>query len=370
MKIECLQENLNKGLSIVTHITGKNNTLPILNNILIETLENELKLVSTNLEVGIEVNIRCKVIENGKTIIPAQLFNSYISTLPQKTIVINSEDNKIDVNCDDGKFNTKINCLSSDDFPVIPEIERKNKYTTEVKDFKNILSRIINCVSLNNTRPEINGVLLKIDNNTMFVVGTDGYRLSEGVVKIENEKNTNEEIIIPLFTAQEINKILQLVSNKVEIYTSQNQVLFVFDDIKLISRVITGNYPDYKQIIPENSKTNFIVNKAGFINIIKNVGLFTDKNINDIKIEVKDKKVIIESKNNETGENVVEVDTVVNGEDNKINFNYQYLIDGLNNINSDKIDISFFDENNPAIIKPDDDNEKNIYKYILMPIRG
>lgn len=370
MKIECLQENLNKGLSIVTHITGKNNTLPILNNILIETLENELKLVSTNLEIGIEVNIRSKVIENGKIIIPSQLFNNYISTLPQKNIIINSEDNKININCDDNKFNTKINCLNSDDFPVIPDIERKNKYLIDVKEFKNILPRIMNCVSINNTRPEINGILLKIENNLMFVVGTDGYRLSEGIIKIENETNINEQIIIPLSTAQEINKILQVVTNKIEIYTSQNQILFIFDDIKLISRIITGNYPDYKQIIPENFKTDFIVNKTEFINIIKNVGLFTDKNINDIKIEIKNKKVVMESKNSETGENTVELETIINGEDNKINFNYQYLIDGLNNISSDKIKISFFDENNPAIIKPEDEKEKEIYKYILMPIRG
>lgn len=370
MKIECLQENLNKGLNIVTHITGKNNTLPILNNILIETLENELKLVSTNLEIGMEVNIRCKVIKEGKFIVPAQLFNNYISTLPQKNIIINSEGNKIEINCDENKFNTKINCLNSDDFPVIPKIEKKNKYVIEAKDFKNILSRIINCVSLNNTRPEINGILLKIEDNQMFVVGTDGYRLSEGILKIENENNINEQIIIPLSTAQEINKILQIVSNKIEIYTSQNQILFIFDDIKLISRIITGNYPDYKQIIPEISKTDFIVNKSEFINIIKNVGLFADKNINDIKIEIKNKKVVIESKNSETGENVVEFDTIINGEDNKINFNYQYLLDGLNNINSDKIKISFFDENNPAIIRPEEEVEKNVYKYILMPIRG
>ena len=370
MKIECLQENLNKGLNIVTHITGKNNTLPILNNILIETLENELKRVSTNLEIGIEANIRCKVIENGKIILPAQLFNNYISTLPQKNIIINSEDNKINISCDDNKFNTKINCLNSDDFPVIPEIEKKNKYVISAKYLKNILPRVINCISLNNTRPEITGVLIKIENNLMFVVGTDGYRLSEGIIKIENEINTAEQIIIPLATAQEINKILQTVNNNIEIYTSQNQILFIFEDIRLVSRVITGNYPDYKQIIPENFKTDFIINKSEFINVIKNVGLFTDKNINDIKIEIKNKKVIIESKNSETGENTVEIETQINGEDNKINFNYQYLIDGLNNINSEKIRISFFDENNPAIIKPEDEIEKNIYKYILMPIRG
>lgn len=369
MKIECLQENLNKGLGIVTHITGKNNTLPILNNVLVEVFEDELKLTSTNLEIGIEVKIRCKTMETGKVIVPAQLFHNYISTLPQKNLNIFLEDNKININCDN-KFNTKINCLNSDDFPIIPEIETKNKYTLSVKDLKNLITRVVNCISLNSARPEINGVLLKIEGNKMFVVGTDGYRLAEGNILVENEKGIDEQIIVPLQTAQEINKILQISDGNVEIYSSNTQILFVFSDIRVISRIISGNYPDYKQIIPNNFKTDFVVDKNQFINIIKNVGLFTDNNINDIKVNIKKDKIVLESRNNETGENVVELETVVSGEENNINFNYQYLIDGLNNINSKNIKIQLFDENNPAIIQGEDDGEKNIYKYILMPIRG
>jgi len=369
MKIECLQENLNKGLGIVTHITGKNNTLPILNNVLVDVLDDELKLISTNLEIGIEVKIRCKTMKKGKTIIPAQLFYNYISTLPQKNLNIFVEENKININCDN-KFNTKINCLNSDDFPVIPEIEIKNKYSLNVKDLKNLISRVINCISSNSARPEINGVLLKVEGNKMFVVGTDGYRLAEGSINIENEKNIDEQIIIPLQTAQEINKILQITDGNVDIFSSNTQVLFVFSDIKVVSRIILGNYPDYKQIIPVNFKTDFIVDKGEFIGVIKNVGLFTDSNINDIKINIKKDKIILESKNNETGENVVEVMANINGEENNINFNYQYLIDGLNNINSKNIKIQLFDENNPAIIQGEEGVEKEIYKYILMPIRG
>lgn len=370
MKIECLQENLNKGLNIITHITSKNNTLPILNNILVETLKNELKLAATNLEIGMEVNVRCKIIENGKMLIPSQLFSEYISTLPQKNIIISSlEDNKVNINCDDGNINTTINCFNSDDFPIIPEIDKKEKITVNTKDIKNILYRVINSVSLNNTRPEINGILFKIENNLMFIVGTDGYRLSEGITKINNEKELNKEIIIPLSTAQEINKILQNIDGDVEIYISENQILFIFEDIKLISRLIVGNYPDYKQIIPEKYKTSFTINKSNFTNIIKNVGLFADRNTNDVKIEIKDKKISIKSRNSEVGENFVNIEADVNGEDNKIIFNYRYLLDGINNINSDKIEISFFDENNPAVIKSIDNEDKEIYKYILMPIR-
>ncbi len=368
MKIECIQENLNKGLSIATHIVNKNNSLPILNNILLETQEDNLKITSTNLEVGIEYYIRCKIDIPGKAVVPAHLFNNYISTLPLKNINLNLEDNKLNISCD--KFNTKINTLSADDFPIIPEINKKNKYILSVNDLKNILSRVIGSISNNNSRPEINGVLFSFEENKLTLVGTDGFRLSEGKINIQNENNTNEQIILPLFTAQEINKILQIEDNNIEIYTSDTQVLFNFDNIKLISRVISGNYPDYKQIIPENFKTDFNVVKTDFSSIVKNIGLFADKNINDIKIIINNSKVTVESKNNEIGENVVELDTEVKGENNNIIFNYQYLIDGLNNISSKNIKINILDENMPALIYGLDNNEKDIYKYILMPIRG
>lgn len=368
MKIECIQENLNKGLNIASHIVNKNNSLPILNNILLETKEDSLNIISTNLEIGIEFNIRCKVDIIGKTVVPAQLFSSYISTLPSKNINLNLEDNKLNISCD--KFNTKINVLSAEDFPIIPEINKKNKYSFECGDLKNILSRVINSISNNNSRPEINGVLFNFEENKLILAGTDGYRLSEGKINIKNENNTNEQIILPLFTAQEINKILQIQDGNIDLFTSDTQVLFVFENIKLISRVISGNYPDYKQIIPESFKTEFNIIKSDFLSIVKNVGLFADKNINDIKILIKDNKVTIESKNNELGENIVELETEVKGDSNNIIFNYQYLLDGLNNISSKNIKISIFDENMPSLISGLDDNEIEIYKYILMPIRG
>lgn len=368
MKIECIQENLNKGLIIASHIVNKNTSLPILNNVLLEAENDELKITSTNLEIGIEVNIRCKIDNPGKIVVPAQLFSNYISTLPLKNINLESEDNKLNISCD--KFNTKLNILSAEEFPIIPEITKKNKYSLKSNELKDILSRIITSVSNNNPRPEINGVLFNFEEDKLVLAGTDGYRLSEGKIKLVNENNISEQVIIPLFTAQEVDKILQNESSEVNIYTSDTQILFEFENTKLISRIISGNYPDYKQIIPEQFKTEFSIVKNEFLSIVKNISLFADKNINDIKISVKDNKVNIESKNNESGENNYELETEVKGEENSIIFNYRYLEQALNNISSKNIKISILDANNPALIYGVENNEQDIYKTIIMPIRG
>ncbi len=368
MKIECIQENLNKGLIIASHIVNKNASLPILNNVLLKAENDELKITSTNLEIGIEVNIRCKIDNPGKIVVPAQLFSNYISTLPLKNINLESEDNKLNISCD--KFNTKLNILSAEEFPIIPEITKKNKYSLKSNELKDILSRIITSVSNNNPRPEINGVLSNFEEDKLVLAGTDGYRLSEGKIKLVNENNVSEQVIIPLFTAQEVDKILQNENSEVNIYTSDTQILFEFENTKLISRIISGNYPDYKQIIPEQFKTEFTIVKNEFLSIVKNISLFADKNINDIKISVKDNKVNIESKNNESGENNYELETEVKGEENNIIFNYRYLEQALNNISSKNIKISILDANNPALIYGVENNEQDIYKTIIMPIRG
>jgi DNA polymerase-3 subunit beta len=366
MKIECTQENLKKGLNIVSRIISKNTNLPILNNVYIETKENKLKVIATDLEMGIEFVLPCKVIEEGNLVVPGLLFSNYINSLPSSNITIESKETEMSIKC--SSFKTKINCFNSDDFPILPEIEKGFSYSLSGVDFFNALSKIAFSIANNKNRPEINGLLFKIENENLFLVGTDSYRLTEKKMSIENKDNVSKEIIIPLSTVQEIIKILQVEKENLNIVISDNQILIKTKSISLISRLITGEYPDYKQIVPDDFNTSFKFNKNEFLNIIKNIGLFSDKTSSDINIKtnVKDKKLIIESKNNQFGENIAEIDKEIFGEDNFINFNYQYILDGLNSIDEDIITFSFINENMPALIKGENNSD---YIYIVMPIR-
>lgn len=366
MKIECTQENLKKGLNIVSRIINKNTNLPILNNIYIETKENKLKLIATDLEMGIEFVLPCKVVEEGNLVVPGLLFSNYINSLPSSNIVIESKETEMSIKC--ASFKTKINCFNPDDFPILPEIEKGISYSVSGIDFFNSLSKIAFSIANNKNRPEINGLLFKVENENLFLVGTDSYRLTEKKMNIVNEANISKEIIIPLSTVQEIIKILQVEKENINFVISDNQILVKTKNISLISRLISGEYPDYKQIIPDDFNTSFKINKNEFINIVKNIGLFSDRTSSDINIktEVENKKLIIESKNNQFGENIAEIDKEIFGDDNFINFNYQYILDGLNSIDEDIVSFSFINENMPALIKGEDNSE---YIYIVMPIR-
>jgi DNA polymerase-3 subunit beta len=377
MKIISLQENLKKGISTVSHITSKNINLPILNNILIKADEGNIDLIATNLEIGIIHSVRGKIEKPGEITIDAKIINEYINFLPQEKITFDVKDENIKIEC--SNYKTKIKGESAKDFPLLPEIEESNIINTSLVDFKKALSQVVFAVSKSESRIELSGVLFEIHNNKLFMVATDSYRLAEKVIDINIEKNKNLEennkIIIPANTAQEVLRIASNLSDDldssekiIKLYISENQIVFELDDSKIISRLISGQYPDYKQIIPNKKETELIIPRLEIIRAIKASSIFSKSGINDINISVntEKKEIIISSLSSQTGESVIKLNGEIKGKNNDITLNFRYLLDGLNNINSDNVRIFIIDNNTPCILK----NEKeDNYLYIVMPIK-
>jgi DNA polymerase-3 subunit beta len=377
MKIISLQENLKKGISIVSHITSKNVNLPILNNILIKAEEGSIDLIATNLEIGIIHSVRGKIEKPGEITIDAKIINEYINFLPQEKITFDVKDENIKIEC--SNYKTKIKGESAKEFPLLPEVEDSNIITTSLVEFKKALSQVVFAVSKSESRIELSGVLFELSKDNLFMAATDSYRLAEKKVDISIEKNKNLEennkIIIPAKTAQEVLRIASNLSDdldssekKVKLYISENQIVFELDDSKIISRLISGQYPDYKQIIPDKKETEITVSRQELIRAIKASSIFSKSGINDINISVNpDKKeIIVSSLSSQTGESVINLSGDIEGKSNDITLNFRYLLDGLNNINSDNVRLFIVDNNTPCVIK----NEKeNSYLYIVMPIK-
>jgi DNA polymerase-3 subunit beta len=377
MKIISLQENLKKGISIVSHITSKNVNLPILNNILIKAEEGSIDLIATNLEIGIIHSVRGKIEKPGEITIDAKIINEYINFLPQEKITFDVKDENIKIEC--SNYKTKIKGESAKEFPLLPEVEDSNFITTSLVEFKKALSQVVFAVSKSESRIELSGVLFELSKDNLFMAATDSYRLAEKKVDISIEKNKNLEennkIIIPAKTAQEVLRIASNLSDdldssekKVKLYISENQIVFELDDSKIISRLISGQYPDYKQIIPDKKETEITVSRQELIRAIKASSIFSKSGINDINISVNpDKKeIIVSSLSSQTGESVINLSGDIEGKSNDITLNFRYLLDGLNNINSDNVRLFIVDNNTPCVIK----NEKeNSYLYIVMPIK-
>lgn len=366
MKLICTQENLNKGLNLVSYLANKNTNLPILNNVLLKASKNGLTLITTNLEIGIKVFIRSKVEEEGEFTVDAKLLNNFVSLLPRENIEISIKDKILNVKNKNQEAN--INGLDSEDFPLIPEIEKENEIEISSNELKKALNQVIFAASSDNSRIEINAVNFSFKPNELTLVATDSYRLTEKKIKINSDKE--KELIIPLKTVQELSRILNdEIDQKIKIYFNENQIMFIFNNIELVSRVIDSKYPDYKQIIPQEFITSINCEVNKLIPIIKSVSLFCKQGINDINLIFDSKNQELEvstTSSNSGSKDIAKLPVKITGDSNDIVFNYRYLLDGLNNINNNEVIININNSKSPGLLKPKDDQE---YIYLIMPIK-
>lgn len=382
MKISCTQENLNQGLFVVSHIALKNTTLPILNNVLIQAQEGVIKLSATNLEIGVSCVIRGKIEETGEFTVQSRLLADYVGLLPKEKIDLyvdvlkENQDQVLGIKCKN--HSTKIKGQPAADFPLIPQISKNNPYILDCKKFRQAISQVILAVSVNETRPEINGVNFNFSGKQLVLAATDSYRLAEKTIDLEKKSiSVPQRVIVPTRTIQELQRILGSFKDpasiseieNIEVYLSENQILFIFGNIELISRLVEGQYPDYQQIIPQQSSTQSVLNVDEFIKATKTTSLFTRSGIYDVSLEfLADKKeVVISSVNNQLGENTSRLAGEISGENNSIVVNYRYLLDGLQNINTDEVLVEIIDSKSPCVLKPT--GKQADYLYIIMPIR-
>jgi len=364
MKIICLQENLKNNLNIVQNIIGRNLTLPILNNLLLETENGRLKISATNLEIGINTWTSGKIEKEGSITCPAKIFYSFISNLPNKKIEINTKDNNLSIKCENYKANLK--GLPADDFPLIPKIKEPALLEIDSVKLKEALSQIVGAAAVSESRPEISGIFFKFDKNNLVLAATDSFRLAEKIIFSAASKNNNQDLIIPQRTIQELIRILGEKGEKVKIILGNNQVLFEMADSQLISRIIDGQYPDYQQIIPRDFSTKIEIEKEELLNSVRLAGFFSSK-INDIKFVVRSGRLEIISHDPDLGENRSLLAPKIKGKDLEINFNYRYILDGLSNIFSQKVFLGFNSSAQPVVIRPAEGND---YLYVAMPIKN
>ncbi|MCX6745777.1 MAG: DNA polymerase III subunit beta [Candidatus Parcubacteria bacterium] len=387
MKITCTQENLSQGLNIVTHIASKNTSLPILNNVLIKAEKGVVNLITTNLEMGIVCQVRAKIEKDGSYTVGSKLLNDYINLLTNEKVELELKDDFFEIKS--SKQETKIKGNSAEEFPLIPQVEKNNPYACQISDLLMALTQVLFAVSVSETRPEISGIYLNFNNGILTLAATDSYRLAEKKIKLMEKNSIEKEVIIPARTIQELFRILSGLSdraeiedngtkenNKINIYFEDNQILFVFDNVELVSRIIEGQYPNYRQIIPSEHKTRAIINITDFIKAVKSAALFSRTGIYDISLDFKKGELKITSANNQLGESKTELEGNIEGENNKIVLNYRYLLDGLQNLDSTEVILEMMDGNNPCILRPVEslsENKEAIadvnYLYIVMPIK-
>lgn len=363
MKIECILEKLKEVISQVDRVTGKNLTLPVLNAILIVASGKTVKFRATNLDLGVEVEIPAKIEKEGVALVPGGVFNSIISSLyGSKNVVFEKVGQNLSVHTTHNKILVKT--YPEDDFPTIPMVSGE-EFSFDLSKLISIFKSVAYSAALSDIKPEISSVYMYEHGNELVCVATDSFRLAEKRIKLKKPYGFHG-ILIPIKNMVEIIRIFEGLSGEMKVVVSKNQIAFAFEGIYLTSRVIDGNFPDYKQIIPKEYSTDVVVLKQDLINAFKTSSIFSGK-FNEIKMVVapKQKRFEVQTKHQDIGENTTVVEGALSGESVEVNFNYRYIFDSLQSIDDDSVALHFASNNKPLVIKGVKDSS---FLYLVMPM--
>jgi DNA polymerase-3 subunit beta len=374
MKLKILKHKLKEGLSIVERTASRSLTLPILNNVLVESEKNFLKLVTTDLEVAIKWWSLAKVEKEGKITVPVRVFSNLTNLLEEKPIELEKEDLSLKVETE--IFRTKLKGIDAAEFPIIPKIIEGEIIQITAKRFCEGLSQVVQIPVLSSARPEISGIFLSFEKNTITMVGTDSFRLGEKKLFLREPLPLDREysLILPQKAAKEVINIFANEKHNLKICFSPNQILFEskmeeteHPKIQLISKLIEGEYPNYQAIFPKKSKTEIVLVRDEFLSQLRAASIFASKmNEVTIKTNLKKREIEIFSQNPELGEYRSALPGKVSGKETQVSFNWKFLIDGLTNLKTPEVIFELNDEEGPAVLKPKGDQT---YTYLVMPVK-
>ncbi len=363
MKLECSIEKIKNAVAQVERITGKNLTLPILSSVLLIASLKSLKLRSTNLSLGIEIEIPAKIDREGTLAISGSVLNSIFSNVSQNENV-NLEEKDGNLLIKTNKTQIRLKSQPHEDFPTIPTVNGTS-FEIESKKLIDGIKSVYYSSSVSDIKPEISSVFIYTNNDNLVFVSTDSFRLAEKKIKTKGVPEILG-ILIPFKNITEILKIFGELQGLIKVCFNKNQISFSTENIYLTSRVIDGIFPDYRQIIPKNFTTEIVVLKQDLLNALKLSNIFSDK-FNQVNLKVLPKEKIFElsSANNDIGENKTYLDAVIKGENIELGFNYKYFWDCFVSITTDSVSIRLSGSGKPIVVSPVSDP---LFTYLIMPM--
>jgi DNA polymerase-3 subunit beta len=363
MKLQVTQENLNRALAAVARVANSRGTLPILANVLIKTSNNRLSLSATNLDIAITHHIGAKISQEGSITVPARLMQDFVSSLPEGVIELKLESTKLHITTN--KYNSTVNGVAADDFPVMPAITSGQNWSVKSTLFKKALQQVVFAASNDEARPVLTGVLIQANENKLVMAATDSYRLAEKQLGVSKQA---VNLLVPATAMSDLLRVLSDENDEVKITHDEQQVLFKTGDAELVARLVEGKYPDYRKLIPNSFSSEATLKKADLTNITKVSSLFARENAGSVTIELdeKAKQLSIRSIASQLGENTATADAKIKGS-GSITLNSRYLLDALGSLDGEDVTFGFNGKLEPTMLR---DPAQDDYRHIIMPLKS
>ena len=374
MEFKINSTDLLKALSHIHGIVEVRHTLPILSNIILEAKDDKLILSSTNLDIYCSDKIKAEVLQSGEVSVSAVTFFEIIKRLPSGSevlMIMEEGENEIRLTCGRSKFN--LSTLKTDDFPIISDSDLSTNFVLSADELIRIIDKTKFAVSNEETRYYLNGIFLhKAERNSiqfLRAVATDGHRLAQYDIPLPQGAEDITGIIIPKKTIYELRKVLDDANGDVSVSLNENKIKFSFNDLKVVSKVIDGTFPDYTKVIPQKNDKNFKTNNSDLKNAIDRVSAVAaneESKSKAIKFCIEDNSLSLSVESQSKGSANEMIDVNYSGDKVDIGFNSKYIIDICNEVDGDEISISLSDSISPAIIL--DKTDENLF-FVLMPMR-
>lgn len=366
MKLTCAQTDLASALSLVNRAVSPNSTLPVLNNILLKAEGKRLFLSATNLEIAISASFEAELENEGTLTVPAKIFSSYVALLNDKDVMLSvNGGNTLQVQSKGS--NTKMKGISSEEFPLLPKLDKPDILKFPVKTILSALEQVVFAASTNISRPVLTGVYWQVSGKQTKLAATDSYRLGEKTLMTEKDFEKDLSFIVPSKTAQELMKVLSSTSaTEFDAYVSKGQILFKVDGVELMSRLIEGNFPDYEKILPKEIKTTALLSTEDLILGLKKVSVIVRENSNNVRLKVHKDGLQIASEETQVGQGSTDLAAQVTGEGIETALNVQYLLDVLSHLGSKEVNLGLNDGLSPVMVTPTSGTD---YLHIIMPLK-
>jgi DNA polymerase-3 subunit beta len=373
MRLVCLQENLSRGLGVVSRAVATRTTLPITNNVLLATDQSRLRLAATNLEMAINCWVGAKVAEEGEITVPARLLTEFVNSLPGEKIEINLSPRTKTLELKCARFEARISGVDAKDFPPIPKVAPGISTKVEVEKLQRGITEVVFAAAAEETRPVLTGVNADFDGDLLTLAAADGFRLAVHKLPLASPVDQKTNVIIPARTMAELNRLITEEEETVEIAVDPNksQALFRLKNIELVSQLVQGTFPNYAQLIPQSYNTRSIVEVASFLRATKTASIFARDGSGIVRLvitpdgEPATGKMTVSARSEEVGDDVGEIDAVVEGEEAKIAFNGKYLSEVLGVLREEKVALEVTNSSSPGVIRPVGvDN----YIHVVMPM--
>lgn len=365
MKLEVNKDRLLSSVIKAERVTGKNSSLPVLSCVVLETKDNSLKIKSTNLDLALEIEISAKVQESGSLAVPGSILSSYLSSLGKADNLLNIHVQNENLYISSKNSETVIKTVNHEDFPEINKIKETNSFSIKPADLISGIQSVWYSASVSNIKPELSSVYIYPDGEEIVFVATDSFRLAEKRVKIGSTEGF-ESILVPYRNTAEIVKIIEDLDQDIELLFTEDQLIIKSTGVYLVSRVVDGVFPDYKQIIPKIDLTSVTLLKEDFTQSMKVSNVFSDNfNQATMTISPTDDVFEISTKNKDRGETINKIKVKAEGDSLKISFNFKYINDCLSSIKSDSLKFVFNGPGKPLIISGIKDGS---FRYLVMPM--